>query len=650
MELKTKNQNTPSRNSPNTEVNRKQGVIVLFSPEHFYLFNTNAVPLLTGYLTEKGYPVVQRVLDNEFYSYVAHPETLQKSFAYLMQHACDLPQDQLDYLEETIERGKLKELLNIEANDSRSILSKLQEHREKVVRLLHKAEQLLSHDFLRLSKERFLLAMAHLQCAVDLYTTAFWPSKFSLIAGASFPYASEKSKSVYRALSDSGSNFLLPYYQQTIVPSIPFDTSIVGISLTHESQIIPAFTLAREIKTQMPNVHIAMGGATLSSLRETFEKSNILWEYLDSVVIGAGEEPLARLYDEITSDTGDLDLVPNLVWQDRHGKIRKASATGTFAIDQVATPVFNDPRPKPILTLMTSIGCDWAKCKFCHFPRIYSEDTSYQTRPVAHVMRDIEILTERHHPAYFHICDTNLATSRLEELADMILQSPSKPQFYSFVRAEKRFTDIDFCKKVRQAGFFALHFGVESGSQRILDSLNKGITLGTVSQVIQNLSASDIMVNVFLIAGAPGEKQDDFERSIRFVKEHLHHIAGEVAVSRYYMDKHSYICYHPSEFGLSIEHDPTADLDTDVNFWNAEGFNPTEMDSLVEDFYENLGIPVSYGERYFFEMLERFCPNSLWQKTLLYSPFVWAGVQKGLKTVLRRKKVDDMIFPFRASN
>jgi len=641
MRPEVPNQAINSHRIGNSKVREQKGVIALFSPEHFYLFNTIAVPLLTGYLIEKGYPVIQRILDNEFYSYVAHPMTLRRSILYLKQHVSDLSEDHLAYLKETIKRGRLNEILNIETVDPRGILLEFLSCKKQVIKLLHAAERLLTNRFLNLSKDRFLLAMAHLQCAMDLFTASFWPSKFSLITGSSFPYAAERSESVYQAAGDFKSNFLLSYYRYEIVPSIADDTIIAGISLTHESQIIPAFTLAKEIKAQMPNIHIVMGGATLSSLRETFEKNNVLWEYLDSVVIGAGEEPLEKLYDELTSAECDLNRVPQLVWRNKYGQLERSSTLGTFTMDQVATPVFNDPRPRPIITLMTSVGCDWARCRFCHFPQIFSDDKSYQTRPIAHVMRDIEILTEKHNPVYFHICDTNLAVSHLGELADVILKGSLKPLFYSFVRAEKEFIDINFCKKVRRAGFFALHFGLESGSQRILNSMNKGINLDTIDEVIKNFFKADIMVNIFLIVGTPGEKQEDIEKSIRFVKDHLAYISGEVAVSRYYLDRHSYIYYHPEEFGLIIEHDPKADLDTDVNFRNPDGFNPEEMDLLVKNFYHSLGIPVSYGERYFFEMLERFCPNSQWQKMNLYSPFVLAKMKRQMSTIFIRKKSEN---------
>ncbi len=618
---------------PVNSVNKKNAdPIVLFSPEHFYLFNTNALPQLTGYLVENGYPVVQRVLDNEFYSHVSQPEAIQNSLNYLRQNLQDLNTDQLEYLKESIVTAKLTDILNIDEGSSTEILSGFIFYEKGIIKLLNKAERLLTKKFLTLSKNQFLLSVARLQCATDLFTASFWPSKFGLLGGPSFPYVTESSKKVYEAIQDTKCNLFLSYYENHIIPSIPQNTRIVGISLTHESQIIPAFTLAKLIKSHYPDVHITIGGATVSALRDTFEADNVLWEYYDSVIVGGGEEPLTRLYDEVTSNNCDLNRVPQLTWKDNNNKIIKSPAPKTFTMEQIATPVFADPRPKPILTLMTSAGCDWAKCRYCHFPQIFSKDTSYFTRPVNNVLRDIKILTEKHNPSYFHICDTNLSVGRIEELSDAILESKVNTHFYSFVRPENKFTDINFCKKVRKAGFFALHFGLESGSQKVLNFVQKGTDLKTVRKVTKNFFDADIMVNVFLMVGTPGETFEDVDKTVDFVKELLPYMRGEVAVSRYYLDKYSYIYYHPEKFGLVIDVDEEADLDTDVNFSNPNGINPTELPKLVEEFYQRIDIPISYGERYFFKMLDQYCPKGYWQDIVLYSPFIW---KKAIKRVQR---------------
>ncbi len=614
--------------------NTNRSPIVLFSPEHFYVFNTNALPQLTGYLTVKGYSVMQRVLDNEFYAYVTHPDILASSLRYLKLHRQDLSHQQVDRLKNSFVTARLTEILNIKKEGPQEVLDGILSNGSKVINMLHKAEQLLTNSFLKLSKKRFLLSMARLQCAIDLFTAAYRDSQFCLLSGASFSYGAERTDNVYRAVKDSGNNFLLCYYEKCIIPTIPSVTRIVGISITHDSQIIPAFTLARQVKIHRPEVHITLGGATVGILRETLGNDNALWEFYDSLIVGAGEEPLAKLYDQINSESRNLALVPQLIWKTADSQIKRSLRESTFNMQQVETPIFTDPRPNPIITLTTSAGCDWAKCSYCHFPQLSSSKTTYLMRDIEHVIRDVKSLEETYSPSYFHVCDTNVSVGRIEKLADALIESGQKSCFYSFVRSEKKFADPEFCRKIRKAGFFALHFGLESGSQRVLNYVKKGIHLSTVKKIIRNFFEAGIMVNVFVMVGTPGEQVEDIDKTVAFLREELPLIKGEVAISRYYLEKHSAVYQQPEKFGLTVHEDKEADLNTYVNFGNPNGISPKDSQKLVEHVFQRIGLPVSYGERFFFELLDQMCPDETWQDAVLYAPFIWSKAKRMIKRLV----------------
>jgi radical SAM superfamily enzyme YgiQ (UPF0313 family) len=609
------------------------GEIVLFSPEHFYVFNTLAVPQLTGYLLQHGYPVVQRVLDNELYQHLADAGTLETAIDELANRRCELAPAQVAYLTEAIVLARIPQELGFRSDEPNRVLAGLLGRRQAGVRLLHKSEALLRECFLGLPKNRFLLALARLQVAVDLSFAPFWPGKFSLFEGLEMDCGAEASNAVLAASGDASVNPFLNYYRNRIVPSIPGGAALAGISLTHSAQIIPAFTLARVIREQRPNLHLTLGGATVSMLRETFARDNALTPLYDSVVIGAGEEALARLHDAVTGSFA-LDEVPNLIWRASDGRMRR-NPEGDFTVAQAATPVFTDPRPNPILTISTSSGCDWACCRFCPFPKVVSENRGYCVRPAVDIVQDVETLIERHQPSYFHVCDTNLSIGQLDKLSDALLKAGGEAHFYSFVRAEKAFTDTEFCRKVRRAGFFALHFGLESGSQEVLDRARKGIDLRDVVTIIQNLHGADIIVNVFLMAGMPGETPADIDKTVAFTKANLSYIRGEVAVSRFYLDRHSDIYYHPEAHGIELRADPENDLAADVAFHNPTGYNDREMDALVDEIYARIGLPRSYGERFFGEMLNVFCRDTLGGRIALYAPFAWGSLRRGVRRLLQ---------------
>ncbi|MBK1731853.1 B12-binding domain-containing radical SAM protein [Thiococcus pfennigii] len=604
------------------------GRTVLVAPEHFYLFNTLAVPQLTGFLVAQGCPVQQRVLDNEFYSFVAESGTLERSLGEITARRERLAPELVDSLAGSIAAARLPEELGLRAANPGELLDAVLGRGPRVCRLLNAAEALLRTRFLGLSKGRFLLAMARVQLAVDLFVAPCWPSRFGLFGGLTMAGGTERSTVVLEATADAGHNPFLAYYRERVVPSMPGDTHLVGISITHEAQLIPALTLARVIREQRPRVHINLGGATVSTLRATLGAENPLWPLYDSIAVGAGEEAITGLHLALTTGGAGLDQVPNLCWRSADGGIHHNAVASGGELERIATPVFTDPRPNPILTIASSTGCDWARCRFCHFPRIYSDETRYCVRSADAFVRDIATLTERHQPSYFHICDTNLSIEQLEALSDAILRTDLRPRFYSFVRAEKAFTDIDLCRKVRRAGFFALHFGLESGSQEVLNRACKGIRLENVAKLLENFRQTDILANVFMMVGTPGETPEDIDLSVAFVRQHLDKIGGEIAVSRFYLDKYSDIYFHPEAFGIEIRPDPQADLDTDVPFHNPTGYNHEDMESLVDSFYERIGLPRNYGQRFILAMLERFCPDDLSQRIALYGPFLLGSLRR----------------------
>ena len=316
---------------------RAGGEIVLFSPEHFYVFNTLAVPQLTGYLLDRGYPVVQRVLDNELYRHLAATERLERALDELAAGQAELAPEHVAYLADAIGLAMIPQELGFRSDEPSRTLAGLLRRREAAVRLLHRSEALLRERFLGLSKNRFLLALGRLQVAVDVCFAPFWPSKYGILGGFEPEGGSVRSRTVYATSGDAALNPFLDYYRQTVVPSIPEGAALAGISITHEAQIVPAFTLARVIREQRPGLHITLGGATVSTLRETLAGRSAVAPLYDSLVIGAGEEAVAGLHDRLASGSSDLSGVAGLVWRGADGALRHNPA-GDFTVARAATP------------------------------------------------------------------------------------------------------------------------------------------------------------------------------------------------------------------------------------------------------------------------------------------------------------------------
>ncbi|MBU0511776.1 MAG: radical SAM protein, partial [Chloroflexi bacterium] len=175
----------------------------------------------------------------------------------------------------------------------------------------------------------------------------------------------------------------------------------------------------------------------------------------------------------------------------------------------------NDQYLSPGFTLpyAASSGCYWNKCSFCPEK---AEDNPYQNLPVEHVRQDIAALSSRHSPCLLHFLDNAVSPALMKSLIDQHLDIP----WYGFARVNKDLLDMTFCENMRKSGCVMLKLGIESGDQGVLDAMDKGIDIATVSQALKNLHKAGIATYVYLLFGTPSESLPEARRTLDFVAEH----------------------------------------------------------------------------------------------------------------------------------
>ncbi len=115
-----------------------------------------------------------------------------------------------------------------------------------------------------------------------------------------------------------------------------------------------------------------------------------------------------------------------------------------------------------------------------------------------------------------HFLDNALAP-RL--LAHLITHPPGAP-WYGFVRLTPQLADPEFVRGLKAAGCVMLKLGIESGSQRVLDALDKGIDLALASRALTVLKAAGIATYVYLLFGTPPETPADARLTLEFTLAH----------------------------------------------------------------------------------------------------------------------------------
>jgi len=244
------------------------------------------------------------------------------------------------------------------------------------------------------------------------------------------------------------------------------EPEIVGFSINFMSQALCAFAMAGFIRKRFPAIRIVFGGGLITSWMNIPGFNNPFTGLADDLVCGPGEKRLleiCRAKNKAMSDVAGYDY-------------------SGFEMDRYLSPT-------PVVPYSTARGCYWQKCAFCPEK---SEKGGFQPDEPGSVWQDLTRLIGQTGPCLIHFTDNALSPKFLKYL----IKHPPIAPWYGFVRITDHLADPDFVKGLKASGCVMLKLGVESGDQTVLDSLNKGINVNTVSRALNTLNKSVIAAYV----------------------------------------------------------------------------------------------------------------------------------------------------------
>ncbi|OPY76210.1 MAG: Radical SAM superfamily protein [Syntrophorhabdus sp. PtaU1.Bin153] len=271
-------------------------------------------------------------------------------------------------------------------------------------------------------------------------------------------------------------------------------TALVGFSLNYLSQSLSVFAMAGFVKKVFPDIKVVLGGSLLTSWMRRDAWRNQFKGLIDHAIGGPGEAPL-------------LSLV---------GK--KADHDASYSPSYGLFPLEDYLAPGLILPYSSSSGCYWNKCRFC--PE-RAEGNTYSQIPPFSAAHELRILAAaRTRPVLLHLTDNAVSPALMESF----FTTPPGVPWYGFARITRHLTDPDFCMALKRSGCVMLKLGLESGNQRVLDSMQKGNNLEWSSAALKSLKRAGIGTYVYLLFGTPWETVVEARETLDFTVRHAPYI------------------------------------------------------------------------------------------------------------------------------
>jgi anaerobic magnesium-protoporphyrin IX monomethyl ester cyclase len=298
---------------------------------------------------------------------------------------------------------------------------------------------------------------------------------------------------------------------------------LVGLGGTAESRF-EVFRIAREIKAENPSIKVAFGGP-----QATFTAEDTLTNIpaIDAVVRGEGEETLLEVVT-MCSDGLSLEGIPGVSFRQEGKVIHNPPRERIKNLDDLPLPArhllpmdrYNlnmDFLNVPGETIMTSRGCPY-NCSFCSASAMW--ERMYTKRSAQSVVSEIQHVTDQYGAEGIKFFDSTFTVDRrhVEGICDALRSEKlSHIPWECEVRADT--VDKDLLENMKDAGCYLIDLGLESASNRVLEKINKKITVTQAEEVLEYCLDLGIRVRLFLTWGHPGETLEDLEKTLGFVEK-----------------------------------------------------------------------------------------------------------------------------------
>lgn len=295
---------------------------------------------------------------------------------------------------------------------------------------------------------------------------------------------------------------LEPLFKEHLEKIIAEAPDVVGFTVYYCNQE-PVKWMARELKKALPNIKIIAGGSNAHIHSSEMEE----YKLYDYICIGEGEKLLLEILEEIengiTHETTQIRMQPE----------QQRINISNLPLPDYSDFDFNEYKMPNGVCSELSRGCT-AKCTFCEETHFWK----YRQRQATDILKEVEHLYYNYGTNVYWFIDS-LVNGNINELRAFckgVIAKDLKIHWTGYARCDGRM-DREYFEDLAKAGCIMLNYGIESGSQKTLDNMSKGVTIKEMEQNLQDGVDTGVLAFTNWLVGFPTETHQDFADTMTFL-------------------------------------------------------------------------------------------------------------------------------------
>jgi hypothetical protein len=341
---------------------------------------------------------------------------------------------------------------------------------------------------------------------------------------------------------------------------------LVACSVPFPGNLYAAFRCAQFIKQHYPAIKTVMGGGFPNTELRSLKDERV-FEFFDFITLDDGEAPIETLIGFVEGNKTVDELKRTFLLVDGTLQYINNKQCTDYKQGEVGTPDYSDflldkyIQAIEIINPMHSLwsngrwnkltmahGCYWGKCTFCDISLDYIK--LYEPVAAGLLCDRMEELIAQTGETGFHFVDEAAPPALMRALALEIIKRKLVVSWWTNVRFEKSFTK-DLCLLLKASGCIGVSGGLEVASDRLLELINKGITVSQVAKVNRNFTEAGIMVHAYLMYGFPTQTAQETIDSLEMVRQLFKAgILQSAFWHQFAMTAHSPVGLEPEKFGV----------------------------------------------------------------------------------------------------